>query len=111
MGLVEWKGSRRVEPVRTAENEVMPYAKYSPQEVEREGEEIYGRHIRSRVELGNRGKFVVIDVQTGDYEMDEDDLQATKRVLAKRPSAVLYGLRIGYRTAYTLGGHIAPEAQ
>ncbi len=87
----------------------MPYAKHSPEEVERLGEEIYAQQIRSAVEAGNKGKFVVIDIETGDYEVDEDDLQATKRILAKRPDAVLYGVRIGHPTAYTLGGHAATE--
>ena len=51
----------------------------------------------------NKGKFAVIDIETGEYEMDADDLQATKRALAKRQNAVLYGMRIGYPTAYRLG--------
>lgn len=84
----------------------MPYAKYSPEEVELRGEEIYEKRIRRNVETGNQGKFVVIDIETGAYEVDEDDLQATKRALAKRSEAVLYGVRIGYPTAYTLGGHL-----
>ena len=87
----------------------MPYAKYSPEVVESRGEEIYEQRIRQDVEPGNKGKFVVIDIETGDYEVDEDDLQATKRALAKRSDAVLYGLRIGYPAAYTLGGHITME--
>ena len=85
------------------------YAKYSPKEVELRGEEIYARQIRQAVEDGNKGKFVVIDVETGQYEVDADDLQATKRALANRPDAVLYGVRIGYPTAYTLGGHITRD--
>ena len=87
----------------------MGYAKYSPEEVERQGEEIYERQIRTKVEQGNKGKFVVIDIETGDFEVDVDDLQATKRVLADRPNAVLYGLRIGYPSAYSLGGHITMD--
>ncbi len=87
----------------------MPYARYSPAEVETLGEEIYEQQVRRIVEAENKGKFVVIDIETGEYEVDEDDLQATKRALAKRPNAVLYGLRIGYPTAYTLGGHITME--
>lgn len=58
---------------------------------------------RDKVEAGNTGKFVVIDIETGLFEMDPDDLAATQRLLAKRPDAVLYGVRIGYPTAYTLG--------
>lgn len=87
----------------------MPYANYTPEDVESRGEEIYERQIRRNVEPGNKGKFVVIDIETGAYEIDDDDLQATKRALAKRPEAILYGVRVGYPTAYTLGGHIGTE--
>lgn len=83
----------------------MPYADYSPEEVEARGEAIYQQELREKVEAGNKGKFLVLDVETGEYQIDEDDLEATKRALAKRPEAVLYGLRIGYPTAYRLGGH------
>jgi hypothetical protein len=87
----------------------MQYANYTPEEVESRGEDIYERQIRGQVEAGNKGKFVVIDVETGEFEIDDDDLKATKRALAKRADAVLYGLRVGYPTAYTLGAHIAKE--
>ena len=89
---------------------VMPYAKVSPREVVSRGDEIYHRLIRKNVSAGDKGKFVIIDIETEEYEIDKDEVQATKRSLAKRPEAVLYGMRIGYPTAYCLGGHIAsPE--
>jgi hypothetical protein len=88
---------------------LMRYANYSPQEVEARGEAIYEKQIRQGVEVGNKGNFVVIDVESGDFEIDRDDLAATRRLLQKRPDAVLYGVRIGYPTAYTLGGHAACE--
>lgn len=83
----------------------MPYTNYTPKEVETQGEAIYGQQIRTKVEAKNKGKFLVIDIETGEYEIDPDDLMATKRLLAKRPNAVLYGLRIGFPTAYRIGGH------
>ena len=46
----------------------------------------------------------MLDIATGDYETDADDLAATKRMLAKHPDAVLYGLRVGHPAAYRLGG-------
>ena len=91
------------------ETQAMPYGRHSPQEVASRGEEIYEKQIRAQVEAGNKGKFVVIDVETGEFEVDEDDLRATQRMLARQPDAVLYGLRIGYPTAYTLGGHLAEQ--
>ena len=82
----------------------MPYPHYPPEEVAARGKAIYEQQIRAKVEAEHKGEFVVIDIETGDYEIDADDLTATKRALAKRPEAVLYGLRIGYPTAYRLGG-------
>ena len=84
----------------------MPYPRYTPEEVAQRGEAMYERQIRARVEPEHMGQFVVIDIETGDYELDVDDLAATKRALAKRPDAVLYGLRIGSPAAYRLGGGV-----
>lgn len=56
-------------------------------------------------------KFLVIDIKTGAYEIDADDLVATKRLLASCPNAVIYGLRIGFPTAYRIGGRFEVNAQ
>lgn len=82
----------------------MPDAKYSREEVAARGEALYEQEIRPVVENENKGKYLVLDITTGEYEVDEDDLIATKRIMAKCPNAVLYGLRIGYPAAYRLGG-------
>ncbi len=82
----------------------MPDAKYSREEVAERGEAIYEREIRASVENTSRGKYLVLDIETREYEIDQDDLVGTKRLMAKCPDAVLYGLRIGYPAAYRLGG-------
>lgn len=82
----------------------MPYESYNAEDIERRGEAIFDEQIRPVVEQDNVGRFVVIDVETGEYEMDDDDVVATRRALAKRPQAVLYGVRVGFPTAYSLGG-------
>ena len=89
----------------------MPYANYTPKEVSSRGEAIYEQQIRDKVETEHQGKFLVIDIETGEYEIDADDLMATKRLLAKRPDAILYGLRIGFPTAYRIGGHSSVKTQ
>ena len=85
----------------------MPYRQDTPAEVAQRGEAIYEHQIRVHLAPEHTGKFVVIDIETGDYELDADDLAATKRALAKRPEAVLYGLRVGFPAAYRLGGGVA----
>jgi len=61
----------------------MSRADYTKDELVRLGEAIYERDIRARVEPEHRGKFIVIDVETGDYEFDENVVVATRRVAAR----------------------------
>lgn len=89
----------------------MPYANYTSKEVASRGEAIYRREIRDRVDPKYKDKFLVIDIETGEYEMNADDLVATKCLLAKHPDAVIYGLQIGSPTAYRIGGHFSVETQ
>lgn len=53
---------------------------------------------------GNIGKMVIIDVETGDYEVDKNGLQASNRLSKRRPDARQFGLRISYNVAASLGG-------
>ena len=89
----------------------MPYTNYTSKEVASRGEAIYKKQIRGKVEHKHKGKFLVIDIETGEYEMNADDLVATKRLLAKHPDAVIYGLQIGFPTAYRIGGHFSVQTQ
>jgi hypothetical protein len=89
----------------------MPHPRLSGEEIEKRGEEWYERSIRSKVEAKNRGKICVIDVETGEYEIDDTMLAASRRALAKRPDAPLWALRIGYDTAYSFGGGYEPTKQ
>ncbi len=81
----------------------MPYTDYTAEEVTRRGREIYDTEIRQQLDPALRGHFLVVDIESGDYEVAERDLLASKRLLARKPGGVLYGLRIGYPTAYRLG--------
>jgi len=86
---------------------LMPHPALTAEEIARRGEEIYERDLRARLDMEeNRGKFLVIDIATGAYEIDREDLTATERLLARHPNAMTYGLRIGYEAAYELGGHL-----
>ena len=71
-------------------------------DVERRGQALYEEKIRSRVEATERGKFVVIDVGSGDYEIDSDDAAATVRLMARSPGAVTYAVRVGHAAAYRM---------
>ena len=84
---------------------------YEPGEIAARGKAIYRERIQQLVDPAKKGSFVVIDVETGDYEIDAGDAAATRRLLDRRPDAVTYGVRVGHRAAYShLGGFRVPRA-
>lgn len=75
---------------------------HTPEEIAKRGEELYREEILAKLAPGHDGDFVVIDIASGAFEVSSDDLTATKRLMARRPNAVIYGLRIGHSAAYRL---------
>ena len=80
--------------------------KYPLGEISRRGKEIYQKKIKHLVEPQKAGKFVVIDVESGDYEVDDQHIAASTRLRERRPNAVTYAGRVGYQAAYSLGGRL-----
>lgn len=72
-------------------------------EVAARGEAIYREQIEPRLQPEDQGRFVVIDVDSADFEIAESDAAATSRLKQRRPPGRFYGLRIGQRAAYRIG--------
>lgn len=89
----------------------MPCAKYTPEEVAAKGDTIYRQRLQRIVEPEYEGSYLVIDIETGAYEIDADDVLAARRLLASHPDAVIYGLRIGFSVAYRIGRPFAVNQQ
>jgi hypothetical protein len=89
---------------------MMPGTRSTSEETARIAEEIYRNEIRDRVMPQHKGRFLTLDIESGDYEIDDDDLSGEKRLRARRPDGLFYGFRIGYKTAYTLGGGLEEDS-
>jgi hypothetical protein len=81
------------------------------EEFARRGDALYESKIRPLVEAGNKGKFVVIDIETGEYEVDEDELKASDRLLERVPNAQVWLVRVGSRYARRFGGRPRQETK
>ncbi len=81
----------------------MRYSDWTAEEIGSRGEDIYQKQIRDKVDPKHKGMFLVLDIETGDYEIADEDLEATKRLLAKNPKAMTYGVRIGYPATHGIG--------
>jgi hypothetical protein len=60
---------------------------------------VYDTYIKDRIQPEDEGKYLVIDLETGEFELDADDVAAAMRAYQKKPSAERYLVRIGHRTA------------
>jgi hypothetical protein len=81
----------------------MASARLTSSELSRRGQEIYDREIRKKVEKKHHGKFLVVEVDSHDYEIDQDPVAANQRLRQRHPGALSYMVRIGYRAAFKLG--------
>jgi hypothetical protein len=78
--------------------------RYSKEEFARRGDEIYESQVRQRVEEGNHGKIVAIDIETGAFEVDQSEIDACARLEARQLDAQIWIVRIGSRHVRRFGG-------
>ena len=88
----------------------MSYSDDTSDAIVTRGEEIYQQY-REELESQYKGQFFVVDIETENYEIADEDMVATERLLAKNPEAMTYGLRIGFGAAYRLGFRISDPTQ
>jgi hypothetical protein len=79
--------------------------RYSKEELARRGKDWYESQIRQQVEEHNADKIVAIDIETGAFEVDEDTLVASDRLLARYPHAQTWFIRIGQGAMHRFGWH------
>ena len=66
------------------------------------GKSIYKKDLRPHMTDADKGKLVVIDVYSGDYEIDFDLIAAQLRLKRRQPDAFFYICRVGYRSTYRM---------
>ena len=64
------------------------------------GRTIYIKHIKPLMKEEGIGKFVAIDVGTGDYEVGIQVSEALNRLKVRRPDGALTGQKVGSRTPF-----------
>lgn len=86
-----------------------PQPRYSKDEHTRLGTARYEQSVRPQVEAGNFGKIVALDVDTGEFEVADDSLTASQRLLARQPDAQVWCVRIGHRAVRRFGPRVRAE--
>ena len=70
--------------------------------IEELGWKIYDEKIKRLVEPQHKGKFLVIDVATGDYAVNSDLILAEDELESRQPEGIVYTIRIGYPVVFKI---------
>ncbi len=72
-----------------------PHPRYSKKEFAQRGNEIYERVVQPQLTEEDAGKFVAIDIETGTFDVDVDEIAASQRLLARNPDAQIWFRLVG----------------
>ncbi|HVT79672.1 MAG TPA: hypothetical protein VHM90_03365 [Phycisphaerae bacterium] len=75
------------------------------------GERIYQEKLRSLLEPAHKGKIAVINIETGEYELDSEHIVAIKRARARWPEGVFFSVRVGFETIAHIGSRFRSKAE
>jgi hypothetical protein len=78
--------------------------RYSKEDFARRGDEIYETQVRPHLMVEDEGKFAAIDIESGAYELDVDELEACDKLNARVPEAQIWLVRVGSRYLHRFGG-------
>ena len=72
----------------------------NPDELMEIGKAMYENDILPQIPHVKKGMMVVMDMASGDYEIDRRASAARTRLERRRPKAVMHTERVGYATPY-----------
>ena len=78
--------------------------RYSKEEFVRRGDAIYENDVRPQLKADAEGKFAAIDIESGTYEVDADELKAGNKLRKRIPDAQIWMVRVGSRSVHRIGG-------
>jgi hypothetical protein len=79
------------------------HPRYSSEEFARRGTEIYESKLRALVQPGNDGRILAIDIESGDYAIADEVLEAAQTLIDNNPDAQIWCLRIGHLAVDKMG--------
>lgn len=80
----------------------------TPEQVAARGEKLYQEKLKAILEPENNGKFVAIEVISGEYFVGDTILGAVELSHKKFPNRLLHTIKIGYEGVYKLGRFSRP---
>jgi hypothetical protein len=77
--------------------------RFDPHKISKKGQQIF-ETISQDLEKQHFGRFVAIEVESGEYFIGNTGIEATRKAQVRHPGKIFFLGRVGYRTAYTFKG-------
>jgi hypothetical protein len=77
----------------------------TPEQVAVKGERIYQEKLKTVLEPSEIGKFVAIEVESGDYFVGESIIDAIQQARAKYPDKLVHTIKVGYEGVFKMGSY------
>jgi len=81
----------------------IPIPPPSPEERYKRAEEIYQERLKEKLEETYWGKIVAIEIESEDYFLGEDEVEAYEEAIKKYPDKTFCFLRVGYPATHFIG--------
>lgn len=78
--------------------------RYSKEEFARRGDAIYEKEVRPQLKATDEDKFAAIDIETGEFAIDADELKACRKLRKRIPDAQIWMVRVGSPYVHRIGG-------
>ncbi len=76
-------------------------------EIARRGEAIYTEKYRIELEKSSNGKFVAINISSGDATLADTGEDAIRLALEKDPTGLFHLVRVGHKAAFEAGWYMS----
>ena len=79
--------------------------RYSKEEFARRGDALVESKVRPNPTAVDEDKFVAIDIDTGEYELDKNEMKAVGRLRMRLPDPQIWLVHVTLGYLHRFGGH------
>jgi hypothetical protein len=79
--------------------------RYSKAECARRGDALAESKVRPNLTVADEDKFVAIDIETGEYELDKNEMKAADRLRKRVPDPQMWLVHVSFGSPHRFGGH------
>lgn len=77
----------------------------TPEQVAERGQRLYEEKLKANLEPTEKGQFVAIEVESGEYFIADTLLEVLQMAKEKHPTKLFHTIRIGYGGVFKMGSY------